>query len=90
MTAVVARVALQLAGDPLERLRVLVDGEDEGKLGHHSGDERGQTPLAVETLEACASRDPRKRARAAPASARVRSETRISSGAAAAMIRAAS
>jgi len=32
-----ARVALELGGDPLERLCVLVDGQDERKLAHRSG-----------------------------------------------------
>ncbi len=35
--AVVPGVALELVRDPLERLCVLVDREDEGKLGHHAG-----------------------------------------------------
>ena len=34
--AVVAGVPLELVRDPLERLRVLVDREYEGKLGHHA------------------------------------------------------
>jgi hypothetical protein len=34
---VVVRVALELGGDPLERFWVLVDGEDERQIGHHSG-----------------------------------------------------
>ena len=34
---VVARVALELGCDPVQRLCVLVDGQDEGKLAHRSG-----------------------------------------------------
>ena len=87
--AVVARVALELARDPLERIRVFVHRQDEGKLGHHSERYAASRHSPSSPFNVCVPRSSNA-SPAVPVSARVRSETRISSAPAAAMILAAS
>ena len=86
---VVARVALELARYPPERIGVLVDGQDERKLGPHSDTYAASRHSPSSPLKVWVPRSS-KPSPADPVSARVRSETRISSAPAAAMILAAS
>ena len=61
--AVVARVALELARDPLERLGVLVDGQDERKLAHRSGTNAARRHSPSSPLSSCVPRSSKRKPR---------------------------